>query len=393
MKRNRFSKRENHEQINDDLGFDFQVVENKQYWIEDIGYEFSKTEIDQIEKATNELQEMCYNAIDYVILNNRFNDFNIPEQYIEYIKKSWKREDWSLYGRFDFFFDGQKLKIFEYNADTPTSLLEASLAQYHWMKGQSLPDQFNSIDEKMINWWKEYQLKFNPKKVMFTTVKENQEDFRNTEYIMDTAHRAGVNTDFIFLEDIGSDEEYLYDLENNQITHMFKLYPWEWIVNEEFGKFLLNDNVMIIEPIWKMLLSNKALMAILWELYPNSEYLLPTYFSPEKLNGSFVKKPILSREGQNVEIIQDNSINDKKDGVYSSDKNIYQEVCILPLIDGYYPVIGSWVVGEESAGIGIREDESKITANLSRFVPHYFKEDESELPKNKKGLFSKIFSL
>jgi glutathionylspermidine synthase len=210
---------------------------------------------------------------------------------------------------------------------------------------------------------------------------------------MDTAHRAGVNTDFIFLEDIGSDEEYLYDLENNQITHMFKLYPWEWIVNEEFGKFLLNDNVMIIEPIWKMLLSNKALMAILWELYPNSEYLLPTYFSPEKLNGSFVKKPILSREGQNVEIIQDNSINDKKDGVYSSDKNIYQEVCILPLIDGYYPVIGSWVVGEESAGIGIREDESKITANLSRFVPHYFKEDESELPKNKKGLFSKIFSL
>lgn len=392
MKRNRFKKRENHESINDELGFDFQVVENKQYWIEDVGYEFSKTEISKIEQATNELQEMCYNAIDFVIENNRFNDFNIPEQYIEYIKKSWKREDWSLYGRFDFFFDGNKLKVFEYNADTPTSLIEASLAQYHWMKGQQLPDQFNSIDEKMIAWWKDYQTTFNPKKVFFTTVKENQEDFRNTEYIMDVAHRAGVNTDFIFIEDIGSDEEFLYDLENNPITHLFKLYPWEWMVNEEFGKFLLKDNVQIIEPIWKMLLSNKALMAILWEMYPNCEYLLPTYFSPEKLNGSYVKKPILSREGQNVEIIQDNSINDMKDGVYASDINIYQEVCILPLIDGYYPVIGSWVVGEESAGIGIREDESKITANLSRFVPHYFCEDEMDLPKPKKGFLNKIFN-
>jgi glutathionylspermidine synthase len=30
------------------------------------------------------------------------------------------------------------------------------------------------------------------------------------------------------------------------------------------------------------------------------------------------------------------------------------------------------VVGEEAAGIGIREDDSPITRNSSRFVPHYF---------------------
>jgi glutathionylspermidine synthase len=34
--------------------------------------------------------------------------------------------------------------------------------------------------------------------------------------------------------------------------------------------------------------------------------------------------------------------------------------------------IGSWIVDGESAGIGLREDESAITRNTSRFVPRYF---------------------
>jgi glutathionylspermidine synthase len=35
-------------------------------------------------------------------------------------------------------------------------------------------------------------------------------------------------------------------------------------------------------------------------------------------------------------------------------------------------VVGSWIIGDEAAGIGIREDESPITKNTSRFLPHYF---------------------
>jgi glutathionylspermidine synthase len=35
-------------------------------------------------------------------------------------------------------------------------------------------------------------------------------------------------------------------------------------------------------------------------------------------------------------------------------------------------VIGSWIVGEEPAGIGMREDSTPITKNTSRFVPHHF---------------------
>jgi glutathionylspermidine synthase len=33
-------------------------------------------------------------------------------------------------------------------------------------------------------------------------------------------------------------------------------------------------------------------------------------------------------------------------------------------------LIGSWVVGDVASGIGIREDDSLITKDSSRFVPH-----------------------
>jgi glutathionylspermidine synthase len=35
-------------------------------------------------------------------------------------------------------------------------------------------------------------------------------------------------------------------------------------------------------------------------------------------------------------------------------------------------VIGSWVVGGEACGMGIREDSGLVTRNTSRFVPHLF---------------------
>lgn len=37
---------------------------------------------------------------------------------------------------------------------------------------------------------------------------------------------------------------------------------------------------------------------------------------------------------------------------------------------GRYPVIGSWIIGGEAVGIGIRENRMEVTDNLSEFVPH-----------------------
>ena len=192
----------------------------------------------------------------------------------------------------------------------------------------------------------------------------------------DCAIQAGLETKFIFTDEIGWDltNPVFLDSENQPIRNIFKLYPWEWLTIEDFGKNITHDRNKAhwIEPSWKMLLSNKAILPVLWELNPGHPNLLETYFEADnfKLGINYAKKPLLSREGQNIQLVDYGSVIAETPGEYGEEGFIYQELCLLPEFDKNYPLIGSWIIGQESAGIGIRESETLITDNLSRFVPH-----------------------
>ena len=84
---------------------------------------------------------------------------------------------------------------------------------------------------------------------------------------------------------------------------------------------------------------------------------------------SYVRKPILGREGANVEIVTPGN-NFQTAGPYGAEGFVYQEYAPLPDFDGLYPVLGTWVIDGEAAGMGIRESDTLITDNQSRFVPH-----------------------
>jgi glutathionylspermidine synthase len=147
------------------------------------------------------------------------------------------------------------------------------------------------------------------------------------------------------------------------------------MVREEFGKHLASTDTIWIEPPWKMLLSNKGILPILWELYPRHPYLLEASFEGPGLMMSWVKKPILGREGANITLHQPgNDI--ETGGDYGEEGFVYQQLAPLKQFDGMYPVIGSWLIGHEegnvSGGMGIRESDTPITGNTSRFVPHLF---------------------
>ena len=62
----------------------------------------------------------------------------------------------------------------------------------------------------------------------------------------------------------------------------------------------------------------------------------------------------------------------REEGTYGDEGYIYQAYTPIPQYGDSYTTIGSWIVDDQPAGIGIREDESPITKNTSRFVPHYF---------------------
>ncbi len=373
MVRNTTTPRNNWQQAVEKLGFGFHSTDVP-YWDESTYYTFTVSEIEAIEKATSTLNEMCLAAVQYVIDNKKYDLFKIPEFIIPYLEDSWNNDAPAIYGRMDLCYKNGQIKLLEFNADTPTSLYEASIIQWFWLQDfDNSKDQFNSIHEKLIAYWKYVQPYLNPGKLHCSCVKNSLEDLTNTEYMRDCAIQAGLDTKLVYIEDIGAnyDTRSFVDMEDEAIKNIFKLYPWEWLVEEEFGKMILDENEKCnwIEPAWKMILSNKAILPILWEMYPNHPNLLQASFTANGMD-SYVKKPILSREGANITIVENGKAVQNSDGDYGKEGYVYQELCTLPNYNNNYPVIGSWLIGQEPAGIGIRESNSLITDNASRFVPH-----------------------
>ncbi len=373
MIRKKITPRNNWQAEVEKLGFGFHSTDVP-YWDETAYYSFRVDEIEAIEKATTELYEMCLNAVQFVIDNGKYDLFKIPKWAIPLIENSWNNEEPSIYGRMDLCYKNGEIKLLEFNADTPTSMYEAGIIQWYWLQDFAKDkDQFNSIHEKLIATWQYLKPYLNKGTLHFTCVKESLEDLTNTEYIRDCAIQANIDTKLVFIDDIGANDDLqsFVDLEEEALKNIFKLYPWEWLLEEEFGQMLLNEKQQIkwIEPAWKMILSNKAILPILWQLYPNHKYLLKAEFTASNMV-DYVKKPILSREGANVTLVENNQTLQSSQGDYGKEGFIFQELFTLPNYDNNYPVIGSWIIGQETAGIGIRESNSLITDNVSRFVPH-----------------------
>lgn len=346
------------------------------FWDESAYYEFTSAEIDRLEAATERLQEMCLAAGQFIIDNNRWEDLKIPPAAVPLIKKTWNDEPPALYGRFDLAYDGSQIKLLEYNADTPTALLEAAVVQWYWMKDQ-FPDadQWNSIHEKLIAKWNDLK-DYLESPVYFAHV-DTTEDTFTVGYLQDTAQQAGINTKDILMQDIGFDHSTFtfVDEGSKPIRSIFKLYPWEMMLNEKFGQYALDfmQKTQWIEPIWKMMFSNKGILAILWQMYPNDPLLLPAYFDAPRDLKDYVRKPLLSREGSNITVIR-NGEKEQTYGPYGGEGFVYQALAPIPRLDGKYPVLGSWMIADQgAAGMGIRESDTIVTNNTSRFVPHIFR--------------------
>jgi glutathionylspermidine synthase len=380
MKRIATAPRDNWQAKVEAAGLTYHTPEGRPYWDESAYYELSWKEVDDLEAAANELHLRCIDAAEHVINQNLFTRMGIPERAVPFIKKSWERDDFSLYGRFDLAFDGRAApKMLEYNADTPTALVEAAVAQWYWLQDTNkYSDQFNSIHEKLIAAWKQYGPRAQGT-VHLGGVKESPEDEQTVLYIQDTCHQAGLATRQLFIEDLGFDSQrkLFVDGENQTVGHYFKLYPWEWMWHEEFAFCLELEICGFVEPMWKMLLSNKAILPVLWELFPGHPNLLPAYASADGFKSGeaadgWVQKPKLSREGANVTIVEGGKPTETSGGEYGEEGYVFQALARLPDFEGRRPVMGVWIVNHEACGLGIREETGRITGNGSRFVPHLF---------------------
>jgi glutathionylspermidine synthase len=346
------------------------------YWNESAFYQFTAKEVDVLEAASNELEQMSLAAVQHTIDNRLYAQLKIPESAAPLIEGSWNAEPPSLYGRFDLAYCGDgPPKLLEYNADTPTSLLEAAVIQWYWLE-ETHPStgQFNSIHDRLIALWKELAPALPGRRVDFCSMRDS-EDEMTVAYLVDTALQAGLTASMFPIDEIGWDGTKFVGPDGRLLTSVFKLYPWEWMMREEFSVHLASTEAIWIEPAWKMLLSNKGLLPILWKLYPDHPNLLEASLSQPNAGVAWVRKPLLGREGANVTLHQPEG-DLETPGEYGEEGFVYQQLAPLKSFDGKYPVIGSWVIGhregDSAAGIGIRESDIPVTTNLSQFVPHLF---------------------
>ncbi|WP_444912664.1 glutathionylspermidine synthase family protein [Microbulbifer sp. PAAF003] len=368
-----------------EFGFHFHTMYGEPYWDESAYYQFSLEQIEKhIEDPTEEIHQMCLDVVARVLEDEELlRRFCIPEQHWDFVRTSWRNGDPSLYSRLDFAYSGQgPAKLYENNADTPTSLYETGFWQWLWLQDnvdrRSLPlqsDQFNSLQEKLVNRFHDLQFLTPGRELHFACCKDTEEDRGTVQYLQDCASEAGINNHFVFIEDIGRDEVGQFtDLNDQVITWMFKLYPWEFMLREEFGTLLAGSNVRWLEPPWKAIISNKALLPMLWKLFPEHPNLLPSFFEDELDKAAdfpeLVKKPIFSREGANISVVKGADTTLLSDGPYGQEGFIYQALHPLPKFGKNHTLVGSWLVDDLAAGMSIREDPNLITQDMSRYLPH-----------------------
>jgi glutathionylspermidine synthase len=353
-------------------------------WDESACYQFTTRQIEaDLSGSLEELEGLCFQVVDRAVSDEAvMRRLGIAEPFWDYIAESWRNNERNLYGRMDLSYDGKgPAKLLEYNADTPTALYETAVFQWEWLEQAAeqglIPqgcDQFNEVHECIVQAFPHMGIEALSH---FACNHDIEDDKGTLDYLEECAREAGLETCSLAMGDIGLDEQGRFtDLENRVITTLIKLYPWEWIMDEAFGRHLPTSGVQFIEPPWKAILSNKGMLALLWEMFEGHPNLLPSFFEGDTAaaaladTGRYVRKPQLSRQGANIEIVDAGETVIKSDGPYGEDPHILQDFHPLPEFHGRYPLVGCWLVASKAVGLCIREDSTLVTGKDSRVIPH-----------------------
>lgn len=383
----------------DKIGFSWHTDSDGSSYVADELVQINTDEAEAYYTAANELYDMYVEAAEYVIENELFFELGIPFNLIDTIKKSWENDvHWHLYGRFDLSggMDSKPIKLIEFNADTPTGLFETAIVQWAILKANGMDEsqQFNTVYEAISNNFKRLITLFDDPdeisketgqtrfeelykgwRILFSSIEGNDEEEVTTKLLQRMADDAGFVTGFAFLQDVLFDDDNICDKDNQDYEYWFKLFPWEDIAIEEGELALVLKNIVekqaaiILNPAYTLLFQSKGMLKILYELFPDSPYLLETSFEP--LEGkAFVEKKVFGREGANVTFVNaDGSISAQTEGYYAHYKSVYQEAVDFPQDSaGNYYQAGVFFA-YEACGLGYRRG-GKILDNMSKFVGH-----------------------
>lgn len=344
---------------------------NVPYWTDAAYYSLMPDEVDRLEAATKELWGMSLQAARWMLNNLTDTELGLPAGATKRLLTSMDTGDQGTYARFDLCLSGDgSIKMIELNGDTPTMLVESAVSQWNWHR-EMFPetDQWNSLHERLVDVWAK-RVRAGHTFIHFTGCLDIIEELSTLGYLADVAQQAGAATNIFDIRDLGRTESGIFvDESNRRIDTCFKLYPWEEMLFEPFGRYADTAGVNWVEPLWRSALSTKALLAALWHLFPDHPLLLPSYLDHPHGMRQYVAKPLHGREGASIRVVAEGQ-DWTHDGAYGAEGYCFQQWNPLPDFGGNRPVLGSWVVDGYPAGLGIRECDGPITDTNARFAPH-----------------------
>ena len=373
-------------------------------------FRLSESALDELRRATNELHAMFLHATQVVLNDDKLLAlFNIPEVLWPRLRVSWSRRAGQMItGRFDFSVSARGIKAYEYNADSASCHMETARVQAKWAahfgctEGRCPGDE---LFDALAHAWQGAGVEG----VLHIMYDRDMEEAYHARFMKSAAEAAGLTCRMIRgVEGLGWNAAgEVVDPDGVPMRWVWKTWAWETALDQlrdecadgaadeqvpiQLGPdghrrapcladVLLRRDVIVFEPLWTLIPSNKAILPILWSIFPDHPYLLDSRFepAPDFGQGGYVVKPIVGRCGANISIFAaDDTLVTETDGRFDDRAQIYQAFFELPRLDGLNVQVCTFSVDAVYAGACVRVDPSLVITTDSDLLPLRVVADEA----------------
>ncbi|QIQ20560.1 bifunctional glutathionylspermidine amidase/synthase [Zophobihabitans entericus] len=364
-------------------------------------FTISKSAEQELIRATNELHLMYLHATDKVLKEDELlKHFNIPEILWPRLRLSWQNRRYQMItGRLDFCMDERGLKVYEYNADSASCHTEAGLILEKWAEQGGLEIGFNP-GERLLGALSDSWVHSDAKPFVHIMQDNDIEENYHALFMQKALFEAGFESKILHgLDELHWDKRgRLVDGDDRVVDCVWKTWAWETVLEQlreeseeqntvshsappirtghpenhvRLIDVLLRPEVNVFEPLWTVIPSNKAILPVLWSLFPNHRYLLESTFelNDHLIQNGYAIKPIAGRCGSNIELVIEDQTLDKTAGKFAQQENIYQQLWCLPKVAERYTQICTFTVGGHYGGTCLRSDRSLVIKGESDMQP------------------------
>jgi glutathionylspermidine amidase/synthetase len=359
-------------------------------------YCVSATALAELRRATNELHALFMHATNYVLGDDaRLERFNIPRALWTRIHDSWdNRRTQMITGRFDFAMSERGLKVYEYNCDSASCHMETGKVQGKWARHFGCDEGYDpgrKLHELLRDAWRHSDVD----EMLHIMQDDDPEETYHALFMQEAMEEAGIRSKIIngvsslcWAADGG-----ILDADGQRVRWVWKTWAWETaldqlraeceaddvkIPNYRDGRMpehpprlvdvLLRKEVMVYEPLWTLIPSNKAILPVLWSMFPDYPYLLESAYelTDDLAKKGYVAKPIVGRGGANVSIYdREQHLRAETGGQFDDRDQVYQAYFPLPQAGGYNVQVSTFSAAGRYAGACVRVDESPVINMVS----------------------------